>query len=170
LAVPMFQQREDPIECVNKAMAFLSAVASRFLSSNNQLITSSNHIIKQPFKMVESQFNKFKEDKLRVMLTKDSDAYDSDCDDLSFDKAVLMANLSSYDPEVLFEVSIIKQSTHNIIQSYNQATIQDGRVTVQQVQGRQTQSYAGTRNRGIATTSMENYAAGQPRVVKCYNC
>ncbi|GKB72742.1 integrase, catalytic region, zinc finger, CCHC-type containing protein [Tanacetum coccineum] len=27
-----------------------------------------------------------------------------------------------------------------------------------------------TLNRGIATTSKGNYAAGQPRVVKCYNC
>ncbi|GKC84074.1 copia protein, partial [Tanacetum coccineum] len=52
----------------------------------------------------------------------------------------------------------------------NQATIQDGRVTVQQVQGRQSQSFVGTRNRGIATTSRGNYATGQPRVVKCYNC
>ncbi|GJY43809.1 retrovirus-related pol polyprotein from transposon TNT 1-94, partial [Tanacetum coccineum] len=52
----------------------------------------------------------------------------------------------------------------------NKAIIQDGRVTVQQVQGRQTQSYAGTGNRGITTTSKGNYAAGQPRVVKCYNC
>nr|GEV37499.1 hypothetical protein [Tanacetum cinerariifolium] len=52
----------------------------------------------------------------------------------------------------------------------NQATIQDGRVIVQHVQGRQTQSYAGIRNRGIATTSKGNYTAGQPRVVKCYNC
>ncbi|GJV97276.1 hypothetical protein Tco_1548853 [Tanacetum coccineum] len=45
----------------------------------------------------------------------------------------------------------------------NQATIQDGRVTIQQVQGRQTQSYAGTGNRGISTTSNGNYGAGQPR-------
>ncbi|GKA36730.1 hypothetical protein Tco_0723295 [Tanacetum coccineum] len=52
----------------------------------------------------------------------------------------------------------------------NQATIQDGKVTVQQVQGRQTQSYIGTGNRGISSTSKGNYAAGQLRVVKCYNC
>ncbi|GKD72754.1 retrovirus-related pol polyprotein from transposon TNT 1-94 [Tanacetum coccineum] len=96
LAVPTFQQGEDPIDCINKAMAFLSAVASRFPPSNNQLRTSSN--------------------------------------------------------------------------PRNQATIQDGRVTVQQVQGRQTQSFAGTGNRGIATTSRGNYAAGQAKVVKCYNC
>ncbi|GKD73183.1 hypothetical protein Tco_1331465 [Tanacetum coccineum] len=36
--------------------------------------------------------------------TNDLDAYDSDCDDLSLAKAVLMANLSSCDPEVLSKV------------------------------------------------------------------
>nr|GEW56185.1 hypothetical protein [Tanacetum cinerariifolium] len=91
----MFQQREDPNECINKAMEFLSVIASRFPPSNNQLRTSFN--------------------------------------------------------------------------PRNQATIQDGRVTVQQVQGRQNQSYTGIENRGIATTSKGNVAAGQPRVVKCYN-
>ncbi|GKC71954.1 integrase, catalytic region, zinc finger, CCHC-type containing protein [Tanacetum coccineum] len=89
-------QREDLIECINKEMAFLYVVASRFPPSNNQLRMSSN--------------------------------------------------------------------------PRNQATIQDGRVTFQQVQGRQTQSVAGTGNRGIATTSKGNYAVGQAKVVKCYNC
>ncbi|GJY11629.1 hypothetical protein Tco_0380938 [Tanacetum coccineum] len=95
LVVPTFKQGEDLIDWINKAMAFLSAMASRFPSSNNQLKMSSN--------------------------------------------------------------------------SRNQATIQDGRVTVQQVQRRQTQSFVGTRNRGIATTSRGNYTAGQVKVVKCYN-
>ncbi|GKC97335.1 hypothetical protein Tco_1167610 [Tanacetum coccineum] len=36
------------------------------------------------------------------------------------------------------------------------------------VASRQHQSYAGTRNRGIATTSKGNVAAGQLRVLKCY--
>ncbi|GJT84407.1 hypothetical protein Tco_1058749 [Tanacetum coccineum] len=96
LAVPTFQQGEDLIECINKRMAFLSAVALRFPPSNIQLRMSSNPI--------------------------------------------------------------------------NQATIQDGRVTVQQVQGRQNQSFASTGNQGITTSSRGNYAVGQPRVVKCYNC
>nr|GEU98095.1 hypothetical protein [Tanacetum cinerariifolium] len=77
-------------------MAFLSAVASRFPPSNNQIRTSSNPI--------------------------------------------------------------------------NQATIQDGRVTVQQVQRGQHQSYAGTGNRGITTISKGNIIVGPPRVVKCYKC
>ncbi|GJX30912.1 hypothetical protein Tco_0240767 [Tanacetum coccineum] len=43
LVVPMFSQGDDPIACLNKAIAFLSAVAaSRFPSTNNQLRTSFN--------------------------------------------------------------------------------------------------------------------------------
>ncbi|GJY73274.1 retrovirus-related pol polyprotein from transposon TNT 1-94 [Tanacetum coccineum] len=52
----------------------------------------------------------------------------------------------------------------------NQATIQDGRVTVQQIQGRQCQRFAGTGIKGNATSSEGNNAAGQARMVKCYNC
>nr|GEW15094.1 retrovirus-related Pol polyprotein from transposon TNT 1-94 [Tanacetum cinerariifolium] len=52
----------------------------------------------------------------------------------------------------------------------NQATIQDGRVTMQQVQGRQGQSYFGTGYISNATSSGGNNASGQTRFVKCYNC
>ncbi|GJU71229.1 hypothetical protein Tco_1262634 [Tanacetum coccineum] len=52
----------------------------------------------------------------------------------------------------------------------DKATIQDGRVIGQHVQGRQTQCFVGTRNIRIAITSRGNYAAGQAKVVKCYNC
>ncbi|GJZ33103.1 retrovirus-related pol polyprotein from transposon TNT 1-94 [Tanacetum coccineum] len=54
----------------------------------------------------------------------------------------------------------------------NQATIQDERVTVQKVQGRQTQGYA---NNKVRTTTINlgvnrQRAPVQARVVKCYNC
>ncbi|GKE84202.1 integrase, catalytic region, zinc finger, CCHC-type containing protein, partial [Tanacetum coccineum] len=52
----------------------------------------------------------------------------------------------------------------------NHATIQDGRVIVQQVQGRQGQSYSGTGYKSNATSYGGNNARGQARVVKCYNC
>ncbi|GJW73679.1 retrovirus-related pol polyprotein from transposon TNT 1-94 [Tanacetum coccineum] len=43
LVVPVFNQGDDPIACLNKAMAFLIAVASlRFPSTNNQLRTYIN--------------------------------------------------------------------------------------------------------------------------------
>nr|GEU44941.1 hypothetical protein [Tanacetum cinerariifolium] len=89
--------RDDPIACLNTAMAFLTAVASsRFPSMNNQLRTSSN--------------------------------------------------------------------------PRNQDIIQDGRVTVQQVQGRQGQSYSGTGYKSNANSCRGNNSSGQARVVKCYNC
>ncbi|GKD00147.1 retrovirus-related pol polyprotein from transposon TNT 1-94 [Tanacetum coccineum] len=57
----------------------------------------------------------------------------------------------------------------------NQATIQDGRVTVQTVQGRQTQGYAGSGARSNATSIRVNKnggtnTAGQAKVIRCYNC
>nr|GEW65182.1 hypothetical protein [Tanacetum cinerariifolium] len=50
------------------------------------------------------------------------------------------------------------------------ATIQDGRVTMQQVQRRQGQSCIGTGYKGNATSFVGNNKGGQTRVVKCYNC
>ncbi|GKB81511.1 hypothetical protein Tco_0948406, partial [Tanacetum coccineum] len=52
----------------------------------------------------------------------------------------------------------------------NQATIQDGRVIVKQVHGRQGQSYSGTGYKSNAISSEGNNASGHARVVKCYNC
>nr|GEW37213.1 hypothetical protein [Tanacetum cinerariifolium] len=95
--VPVFSPGDDPIACLNKAMAFLTAAASsRFPSTNNQLRTSSN--------------------------------------------------------------------------TRNQANIQDGRVTVQQVQERQGQSYSGSGYKSNVTSSRRNNTSGQARVVICYNC
>ncbi|GJW94805.1 hypothetical protein Tco_0174477 [Tanacetum coccineum] len=98
LAVPTFQQGEDLIECINKAMTFLSAVASKFSPSNNQLRTFSNprdKAIIQDGRVIVQQ--------------------DSDCDDLSLAKAVLMANLSSCDSDVLSEVPYSDSSLNDMI-------------------------------------------------------
>ncbi|GJS35151.1 retrovirus-related pol polyprotein from transposon TNT 1-94 [Tanacetum coccineum] len=51
-----------------------------------------------------------------------------------------------------------------------QATIQDGRLTVQQVQRRQGQSYSVTDYKSNATSFGGNNASGQANFVKCYNC
>ncbi|GJR19854.1 retrovirus-related pol polyprotein from transposon TNT 1-94 [Tanacetum coccineum] len=58
----------------------------------------------------------------------------------------------------------------------NQATIQDGRVVVQNVQGRQNQNQRyfargnGTAGNGGAQNRAGNANAGQGKPVKCYNC
>nr|GEX75570.1 hypothetical protein [Tanacetum cinerariifolium] len=88
-SLPIFQQGEDSIECINKAMAFLSAVASRAHGETMHLAKEA-----KKFCMVQGDVN-----------TEDLDAYDSDCDDISSAKAVPMVNLSSCDLDVLSEVS-----------------------------------------------------------------
>nr|GEZ73496.1 hypothetical protein [Tanacetum cinerariifolium]GFA13913.1 hypothetical protein [Tanacetum cinerariifolium] len=67
--VPVFSPGDDPISCFNKAMAFLTAVASsRFPSTNNQLRTSSNIKNKPLFKTTGLQCNKFRGDKGKIIL------------------------------------------------------------------------------------------------------
>ncbi|GJV56433.1 integrase, catalytic region, zinc finger, CCHC-type containing protein [Tanacetum coccineum] len=48
--------------------------------------------------------------------------------------------------------------------------IQDDRVRVQQVQGRQGQNYSSNTYKSNATSSRGNTTSGHARVVKCYNC
>nr|GEV79840.1 hypothetical protein [Tanacetum cinerariifolium] len=98
-------QGEDPIECINKAMVFLSAVASRHWKQRN----CYNFKGKLCSWSTKSYFH-----------TKDLDAYDSDFDDLSSAKAVLMENLSSCDSDVLFE-----ESQDAVIQDTNSSTPND---------------------------------------------
>nr|GEX01163.1 hypothetical protein [Tanacetum cinerariifolium] len=172
LVVPSFLPSDDPIASLNKAMTFMSTVMeSHFLQPK----TNSEHLpiqeTKLPFKTAGLLFNKYKGDRVTVLLgeehmarqctkpkkirtfawfkekmlliqahesgqvldeeqlaffvdlgvtdgqatqtiiihnatfqTNDLDTYDSDCDDISSAKAVLMANLSSYDSDVLSEV------------------------------------------------------------------
>ncbi|GJR61091.1 retrovirus-related pol polyprotein from transposon TNT 1-94 [Tanacetum coccineum] len=125
LVVPTFQQGEDPIECINKAMAFLSVEASRFPPSNNQTRMSFNpinyatiqdgRVIVQQVQEIQTQ--SFAPTRNRGIATpsrgnyatyqaktKDLDAYDSDCDDISLAKVVMMENISNCDPDVLSKV------------------------------------------------------------------
>nr|GEX72100.1 hypothetical protein [Tanacetum cinerariifolium] len=82
-------QGEDPIECINKAMEFLSDVASRGIAT-----TSMGNVIVGPSRVVKCYNCQGKGHMERQY-----------CDDLSSAKAILIANLSSCDPEVLSQVS-----------------------------------------------------------------
>ncbi|GJS79248.1 hypothetical protein Tco_0729129 [Tanacetum coccineum] len=196
LAVPVFNQRDDHISCLNKAMAFLTAIASsRFPSTNNQLRTSSNprnqatiqdgevrvqrvqgrpgqsyvgegHMARQctqPKRPMNVAWFKEKvmlaeaqearqtldEEKLAFFTdpgipdgqaaqttipnttdfqTGDLDAYDSDCDDVSNAKVVLMANLFSYGSDVLSEVPHFETS-HNDMDNQSVHAMQDFKQT-----------------------------------------
>ncbi|GJT70711.1 hypothetical protein Tco_1029997 [Tanacetum coccineum] len=123
--VPVFSLGDDPIACLNKAMTFLTAVASsRFPSTNNQLRTSSNPrnqaTIQDGRVTVQQvqgrQGQSYSDTRVSngqavqtiipnnaAFQTKDLDTYDSDCDDISNAKVVLMDNISNYGSDVISE-------------------------------------------------------------------
>nr|GEY36839.1 hypothetical protein [Tanacetum cinerariifolium] len=96
LAVPVFQQGKDPIDYINKALTFMSIVASSSKRPRNSTW------FKEKLMLVEAQ-------------EADLDAYDSDCDDLSSAKAVLMANLSSCDLDVFSKVPYFDSYPNDMI-------------------------------------------------------
>ncbi|GJY04013.1 hypothetical protein Tco_0369953 [Tanacetum coccineum] len=132
--VLVFSPGDDPIACLNKAMAFLTVVASsRFPTTNNQLRTSSNlrnqatiqdgRVTMQQVQGRQGQnysgttyksnatnsrgiLQVDMQELLNAITTKteDLDTYDFDCDDLSNAQAVLMANISNNGSDVILEV------------------------------------------------------------------
>nr|GEZ83175.1 integrase, catalytic region, zinc finger, CCHC-type, peptidase aspartic, catalytic [Tanacetum cinerariifolium] len=117
-AVPIFSPRDDQISCLNKAMTFLTAVASsKFPSTNNQLRTSSNPRdqatiqdgrnatwYKDKAMLAEAQeAGQVLDEEQLAFLTEDLDTYDSDCVDISNAKAILMANIFNYGSDVISE-------------------------------------------------------------------
>nr|GEV14313.1 RNA-directed DNA polymerase, eukaryota [Tanacetum cinerariifolium] len=167
-ATNIILQGDDPIACLNKEMAFLTAVASsRFPSTNNLLRTPSNtrnqasiqdgRVIvqqvqgRQAWKCTQPKRPKnaawykdkamlaearevgqiFDEEQLAFLAnlgvpdgqavqtiipnnaafqTDDLDTYDSNCDDISNAKAILMANILNYCSDVISEVFVFASS------------------------------------------------------------
>nr|GEU78928.1 hypothetical protein [Tanacetum cinerariifolium] len=106
LAVLVLSPGDDRIICLNKAMAFVTTVASsRFPSTNNQLQTSSN---------LRNQAT-IQDGRVTVQHTEDLDTYDSDCDDISNAKAVRMANISIYGSDVISEEKANKDKNNELV-------------------------------------------------------
>ncbi|GJY38300.1 hypothetical protein Tco_0424664 [Tanacetum coccineum] len=141
-AVPVFSPGDDPIACLNKAMAFLTVVASsRFPSTNNQLRTSfnlRNQATIQDSRVTVQQVlgrqgQNYSAKRQGIMQdpripagqaqtiiphnasfqTEDLDTYDSDCDDLSTHKRFLWPTFPIMD----FEQSPVMDFTDNKISS-----------------------------------------------------
>ncbi|GJY96806.1 retrovirus-related pol polyprotein from transposon TNT 1-94 [Tanacetum coccineum] len=173
LVVPVFNLGDDPIACLNKAMAFFdwgnnAGGQARVVKCYN--CQGEGHMARQctqPKRPRNAAWFKEKamlaeaqeagqildEEQLAFLAdpgipdgqaiqttipntaafqTEDLDAYDSDCDDVSNAKAVLMANLSSYGSDVLSEVphsdsyhiDMDNQSVHGM-QDFEQTPIID---------------------------------------------
>ncbi|GJR45481.1 hypothetical protein Tco_1313584 [Tanacetum coccineum] len=126
LAIPVFKQRDDPINAINKMMPFLSTIVTcRFPSTNNQLRNSSNprqqatiHDGRCPKPKRKRDATWFRDKVLLVeaqgngkVLNEEELEFLADSG-IAEAKAVLIANLSSYGSDVLSEVPN-SDKTHN---------------------------------------------------------
>ncbi|GJR38528.1 hypothetical protein Tco_1214212 [Tanacetum coccineum] len=124
LAVPVFNQGDEPIDCLNKAMAFLTAVASLRVTVKQFQRRQGQSYAGNSYKGNATSLGGNNTGG-QARVTEDLDAYDSDCDDVSNAKAVLMANLSSYSYDVLSEVPHSETS-------HNDMAVQDTNLYAQQ--------------------------------------
>nr|GEU78212.1 hypothetical protein [Tanacetum cinerariifolium] len=91
LVVPVFSPKDDLIACLNKAMDFLTPVASSRLRILILMILTVM-ISRMQKRFSWPIYPNYGSD--IIFETKDLDTYDSDCDDISNAKVVLMANIS----------------------------------------------------------------------------
>nr|GEV22991.1 hypothetical protein [Tanacetum cinerariifolium] len=95
-ATNIILQGDDPIPYINKSMAFLTVVASSRYKTNATGYGGNNS---SGHARVVKCYNCQSEGHM----TENLDTYDSDCDDISNAKAVLMANIFNYGFDVILE-------------------------------------------------------------------
>ncbi|GJV48758.1 retrovirus-related pol polyprotein from transposon TNT 1-94 [Tanacetum coccineum] len=104
--VPLFSPGDDPIAYLNKAMAFLIVIASSRVTlqqvQGRQGLSYSGTGYKS--NATSSRGNNASGQARVVKCYNCQDIYDSDCDDISNAKAVLMTNISNYGSDVILEV------------------------------------------------------------------
>ncbi|GKA19124.1 gag-pol polyprotein [Tanacetum coccineum] len=112
LAVLVFNPREDPIAYLNKSYASIGNKGNAIsLGANNaggqaRVVKCYNyqgegHMARQCTQPKRPRNASWFKEKAMLAEAQESDAYDSDYDDISSTKAVLMANLSNYDSDIL---------------------------------------------------------------------
>ncbi|GJZ59801.1 hypothetical protein Tco_0615617 [Tanacetum coccineum] len=150
LIVPMFSQRDDPIACLNKAMAFLSTVAVSRVTVQQVQGRQGLSYAGTGYKGNATSFGGNNAGgraraaqktipNTAAFQTEDLDAYDSDCDHVSNAKAVLMTNLFNYGSNVISELPYFEpyhndmdnQSVHEM-QETQKEVVQDTNLYAQQ--------------------------------------
>nr|GEX24029.1 hypothetical protein [Tanacetum cinerariifolium] len=125
-AVSVLSPGDDPIACLNKAMTFLTTVASlrgnnasrltRVIKCNNCQDEDQLAFLAYPGVLDGQVVQTIIPNNVAFQI-EDLDTYDSDCDDISNGQAVLMANISNYGSKVILEIiryTVIAISFHTL--------------------------------------------------------
>ncbi|GKC94735.1 retrovirus-related pol polyprotein from transposon TNT 1-94, partial [Tanacetum coccineum] len=106
--VLVFYPGDNLIACLNKAMDFLTAVASLSTTYKSNATSSRGNITSGQAKVVKCYNCQYQAQTIipdnAAFQTEDLDTYDLDCDDLSTAQVVLMANISNYGFDIILEV------------------------------------------------------------------
>ncbi|GKC63752.1 hypothetical protein Tco_1096350 [Tanacetum coccineum] len=146
LAIPVFSLGDYPIACLNKAMAFLTAIASlRKCTQPKRPRNAAWYKDKTMLAEAQEAGQILDEEQLAFLAdprvpdgqvvqtiipynaafqTKDLDTYNSDCDDILNAKVVLMTNISNYGSDVLSEVPQSK-TYHNDMENQSVHAMHD---------------------------------------------
>ncbi|GJS26030.1 hypothetical protein Tco_0486650 [Tanacetum coccineum] len=151
--VPVFSPGDDLIACLNKAIAFLTAVASSRQCTQPKRPRNASWYKEKAMLAEAQETGQILDEEQLVFLadsgipasqtqtvipynaafqTEDLDTYDSDYDDLSTAQAVLMANISNYGSDIILEVpnsetylnDMDNQSVH-ALQDFEQSPVMD---------------------------------------------
>nr|GEW56991.1 hypothetical protein [Tanacetum cinerariifolium] len=149
--VPVFSPGDDLVSCLNKAMAFLTAVdSSRGDRGKIILVLRIRAMLRVQGETLQVDRHELLNATTAKILgipagqaqtiiphnaafqTRELDTYNSDCDDLSNEQAVLMANISNYGSDVISEIPNSKtclndmdnQSVH-ALQDFEQSPVMD---------------------------------------------
>ncbi|GJT73100.1 hypothetical protein Tco_1032386 [Tanacetum coccineum] len=126
-AVPVFSPGDDPIAYLNKAMAFLTAVASSRGDKVKVILVLGIRVM---LLVLGETMQVDRQGLLNAttVKTEDLDTYDSNCDDIFDAKAVLMANISNYGSDIISEVphseTYLNQGVH-AMQNFEQTPVVD---------------------------------------------
>nr|GEX23118.1 retrotransposon protein, putative, unclassified [Tanacetum cinerariifolium] len=101
--VHVFTPGDDPIACLNKAIAFLTTIDFSREDKDKVILVLGIRVMQL---VLRETMQVDKQGLLNAIIikTEDLNTYDSDCDDISNAKAVLMANISNYGSDVISKV------------------------------------------------------------------
>ncbi|GJT10504.1 hypothetical protein Tco_0857546 [Tanacetum coccineum] len=120
--VPVFSPGDDPIACLNKAIDFLTVVASSRGDNVKVILVLGIRVMLLALRetMQADRVSRRSIPNNAAFATRYLDTYDSDCNDISNTNAILMANIFNYGYDVILETRVhTKEQSDSLVHKLN---------------------------------------------------